>query len=381
MLKLTNWIDWLSWFINKTWLLDINPEFCHDIAMIIAQNVEKSDLILDLLREQFYLEDKSLEFQIWNVNFKNPVWLAAWFTKKSNWLKFWETFWFWYINIWWITALSQTWNQKPRIFKFSDIMSVVNWMWLPWDWIDAEVKRLETRKQLWMMPNIPLIANLCNSAITKEDEKIDEFKLLMKKLYSYVAWFEVNVSCPNQWGVCDMQQESKLKNLLIKLQEYNEYLAVKLWCEKKIILVKIAPLTSYQNEPEKIKDLTKWWLEMMTNVFNEVWIDWVTATNTSQEHNLWTKIIRPDWQIIWWGMSWLWLHEKSLKTVPELRNLLNQNIPIIWVWWIWYDNTWKDVINMLNEWATWLWILSSFVQKSVATPYNLKKTILENRKK
>jgi dihydroorotate dehydrogenase len=48
------------------------------------------------------------------------------------------------------------------------------------------------------MPNVPIIANLCNSAKTPEEEKADEFLFLMEKLHDYVDAFEINVSCPNQ---------------------------------------------------------------------------------------------------------------------------------------------------------------------------------------
>jgi dihydroorotate dehydrogenase len=57
---------------------------------------------------------------------------------------------------------------------------------------------LEKRKKENMMPEIPLGANLCNSLITKAEEKIDEFKEEMLSLYPYMDYFEVNISCPNQ---------------------------------------------------------------------------------------------------------------------------------------------------------------------------------------
>ncbi|MFC1797877.1 hypothetical protein ACFLY2_01660 [Patescibacteria group bacterium] len=57
---------------------------------------------------------------------------------------------------------------------------------------------LQERKMKNMMPNIPLGANLCNSASTKPEDKIAEFKHEMDLLYRYVDYFEINISCPNQ---------------------------------------------------------------------------------------------------------------------------------------------------------------------------------------
>jgi len=36
------------------------------------------------------------------------------------------------------------------------------------------------------MPNIPIIANLCNSARTTDESKTDEFLHLMDKLYLFI---------------------------------------------------------------------------------------------------------------------------------------------------------------------------------------------------
>ena len=382
MAILTPWmLNWLQQAWNISWLLNINPEFWHRLAMMTSNSAERIDFIVNSLKEALYFEDSRLETQVWNMTCRNQIWLAAWFAKQSHWLKLLEAFWFGYITIWWITVNAQEWNLKPRIFKFPESQSMVNGMWLPWDGLENEVKRLAKRKELWLMPNIPIIANLCNSLLTQAEDKTDEFLFMMDKLYPYVDWFEINVSCPNQCWVTSMQKEKVLKDLLIKVTQYNKLLALRNLCERKTILVKIAPLTKYENEPERIKDLSKDGLEIIANVCNEVWIDWVTATNTSQEHEYDTKIIKPDWSIIKWWLSWLWLHEQSLKTVSELRKVLNRTIPIIWVWWIWYDakESWLSAINMLDNWAWALWLMSCFIQNSVVSPYWLKQKLLEHK--
>jgi dihydroorotate dehydrogenase len=85
-----------------------------------------------------------------------------------------------YLVIGGLTANAQPGNQKPRIFKFPNEQSIVNGMGLPGDGIDAEIMRLEKRKQKNMMPTVPLIANLCTSVNnTTLEGKIDEFKSLM----------------------------------------------------------------------------------------------------------------------------------------------------------------------------------------------------------
>jgi dihydroorotate dehydrogenase len=212
--------------------------------------------------------------------------------KQSYGLRLREALGFDYLVIGGLTADAQSGNKKPRIFKFPKEQSIVNGMGLPGDGIDAEIARLEKRKLKGMMPNVPLIANLCNSAGTSTLEgKIAEFKLLMEKLYPYVQGFEINVSCPNQCGVTNMQAEENIKKLVCAVKENNEHLAVQHGVERKTLLVKIAPLTreldtekqEFKNL-ENIKDLTPEGLKIIASVC-EGNVEGITATNTAQEHD------------------------------------------------------------------------------------------------
>ncbi len=245
-----------AWWItlDKTLFQTKDPEFWHNIVMQKMDCWEKVDWILKTLEDSLYLEDRSLNIEIWNIEMKNPVWIAAGLVKEPHWLKFLEALGVWFITIWWITKEAQPWNKPQRVFKLNN--DIVNWMWLPWNgWKDV-VKMLEERIYLWMMPWIPIIANLCNSACNVSDEgNIEEFCFLMEKLYPYVGGFEINVSCPNQEWVTTNQKEGKLRKILTRVMKSNEKLAIQNWCKKKTILVKIAPLTQKENV-EEAKDLT-----------------------------------------------------------------------------------------------------------------------------
>jgi dihydroorotate dehydrogenase len=182
--------------------------------------------------------------------------------------------------------------------RFPKEESIVNGMGLPGDGIKAEVERLAARQQAGRMPKVPLIANLCTSASsTTEDEKLSEFEQLMTELYPYVQGFEINVSCPNQGGVCDMQKGDNLKKLLTALKAHNERLAYQSGKERKTMLVKISPLT--RKEGEEIEDLSQEGLEMIARICDSL-VDGITATNTSKEHNFkhQTQIIQPNEKII-----------------------------------------------------------------------------------
>ncbi len=363
-------------FADNNLLNKKDPEAWHKIAMEKMDSLERMNWVMEWLWSMLHLEDPSLAISIWNIEMKNPVWVAAGFVKQPHGLKFLEALWFWYITIWGITVDAQDWNLPPRIIKMSG-GDIVNAAGLPWPWWDATARMLEERKRLWMMPWVPIIANLCNSksAITDE-EQIDEFMYLMEIFYPYVEGFEVNVSCPNQKGVTKNQDKDKVHKILKAIQERNESLALLHWCDKKAIILKVAPMTKEEDE-SKAKDLTKEKLQDIADVCNELQIDAITATNTSAEHDYDTKIMSPDWSEFTWWRSWLWLHPQSLATVAFLKKQL-EIVPILWVWGIWYDK-WQSWVDMINAWATWIELYSSLVKRWITVPYYLKKAMLENK--
>jgi len=175
-------------------------------------------------------------------------------------------------------------------------------------------------------------------------------------------------------------------NILKELTKFNEELSKKFNEKRKLLFVKISPLT--QN-PENPEDWTIEWLKDLANIFNDFynkWLDWVIATNTAKEHKYKnkTKIKTPNWWTITWWASGAQIQEISRKTVEKLREFLNKEIPIIWVGWIWYDKKWfewQSGVKMLNSWAISLQILSSFVQDwTVCVVKDLKKAILKTKK-
>lgn len=378
-------ISWMNQLFTKSWIFGINPEKSHRVAMRVSDTLEKLDFLLDW----FNIEDKRLQVEIWPMTLKNSVVLSAWFLKQSVWLKFWEKFWFGGLTIWWFTPKPQKWNMlvwssKTRIWRFDNINSIVNALWLNNDWIEVEADRLAKRKKSWNMPNVPLIANLCNNSNTvMQYNKIEEYKYMIEKLYNLVDAFEINISCPNQKWVCDLQNHKKyLKDLLSKIIQHNEYLARKNKTERKAIIVKISPLTKYIEQPEKIQDLTLEWLWIIVSICNKLWIDWITATNTSKEHDFEnTKVQTSNFDFVRWWISWEAIKNQSLETVKKLKEVLDLKIPIVWVWWIGYDD-WQSWVNMKKAWASWIWILSSFVQSKwwVLVPKKLNEAILTCKK-
>lgn len=383
------WNSMRTWHdkFNASWIPSKNPEFFHNIAMLMSKYSEKSNSILDKIREATYVPwEEKLKVTIgWDLELPGKVWLAAWFVKEPIWLKFWEAFWFDFMTIWWVTWLPQPWNQKQRVFRFDDWSDIwiINAMWFNSKWLLYNISEMEKRQRKNMMPNWPLWFSLTNTATTKDEDKINEFNYEMEKTYLFYDYFVVNIGCPNQKWVIELQHN--LENILDGVTKQNDKLAKKYWIPRKKIFVKIPPLTK---DPENPEDLTQKQLQLIAeivNKFKDRWVVAIVATNTAKEHNHKneTKILTQDWAILTWWASWKQIQEQSLNTVRELKKILDPEIQIIWVWWIWYDEKWEEwesAINMIDAWASAVKLLSSFVQKNVMVVHDTKKVLLNNLK-
>lgn len=370
-------IQGLHTLFNKSGISNLNPEFFHHQAIKVSEHSENIKKRIDFISNTTKVEwEEKLKINLWWLELKNPIGLAAWFVKNAEWVKFWESFWFGYITIWWITQRPQEWNHKKRLFKFKNWKIIVNGMWLNSKWVDYVAKQLQERQAKNMMPEIPLFANICNSRITPDNEKINELKYIMEKLYPYVQAFEINISCPNQKWVFSVSNQ--LQNTIEELTEFNNILAHRTGLPKRKIFVKIAPLSYNEISGQwEILDGTIEKLYEMAGIVNQSEVDGFVATNTKQEQPYNTKIRTASWNIIWWWASGEILQNISLKTVQELRKILHKDKHIIWVWGIGYDkkwHEWQSALNMIDAWARSLQIYSSFIY-NVMTPYNIKKRL------
>lgn len=355
-------------WIDKSVLLDGNPEWWHKIAMTIGDFVEKYDFILRILWNSASIEHEDIQqTTIGNVVLHNKIWLAAGFAKQPHGLKTWEALGFWFLSIGWVTKEEQPGNPKPRLFRYYEELSAINRLWLPWPGVKTVVSSLLKRIIDGKKPNAPVFANLCNNASTKPEWKTQEFLDLMTELYPYVDGFEINISCPNQHGVCDLQNVSVIDELVKAITEHNRKIAQEEQISPKVILVKVAPLTKHETTPENIQDQTKEWLKIIADVCNKYGVDAVIANNTSKEHD---GIPKDTDQVGW--LSGELIAEQSIETIKFMREHLDANIKIIWVGGVTPDNVQK----FLDAWADAVQMYTSMVY-DISAPYKAKLKIQE----
>ncbi len=173
------------------------------------------------------LRDPRLERTIFGIPFPNPLGLAAGFDKNAIAVDRWEALGFGFAEIGTATYHAQAGNDKPRLFRLPESQALINRLGFNNQGAAVIAGRLKSNR-----PTIPIGANLGKSKITSLDEAVSDYESSFRLLAPHAAYITVNVSSPNTPGLRELQEPSRLSDLLESLKSIDS---------EKPILVKIAP--------------------------------------------------------------------------------------------------------------------------------------------
>ncbi|HMU45322.1 MAG TPA: quinone-dependent dihydroorotate dehydrogenase [Chitinophagaceae bacterium] len=251
-------------------------------------------------------------FNVFGIDFENPIGLAAGFDKNAKYLRELEALGFGSVEIGTVTPLPQDGNEKPRLFRLPKDKALINRMGFNNDGVKAIALRLEKKRT--KNPNSKLIigGNIGKNKITPNEEAWKDYEVCFKELHPFVDYFVVNVSSPNTPGLRELQEKESLRKILHHLQMINNGKAV-----AKPILLKIAP------------DLTKEQLDEVIELALEINLDGIVATNTTiSRKNL--KTSEPQLTAIGaGGLSGLPVKKRSTEIVNYISQKTNGSIPVI----------------------------------------------------
>ena len=154
---------------------------------------------------------------MFNLNFSNPVGLAAGFDKNAKYLRELEALGFGFVEIGTVTPKSQAGNDKPRLFRLPADKAIINRMGFNNDGVKAVAERLkewkqkaDSHKSVVISNNSELTTNnyrliiggnIGKNKITPNEEAWKDYEICFNELYEYVDYFVVNVSSPNTPGL------------------------------------------------------------------------------------------------------------------------------------------------------------------------------------
>lgn len=247
--------------------------------------------------------------QVSSLSFPNPVGLAAGFDNEGAHLRALFHLGFGFLEVGAVTPRAQPGNPKPRLFRLPEQESLLNRMGFCNRGVDYLLQNLEKRP----IGRI-LGVNIGKNSDTPLDKAADDYLYCFRKVAPLCDYVTVNISSPNTVGLRELQHKDYCQDLLIRLkaaqQEYadNTGLYRPLW-------VKVSP------------DLSEEEMKVLADIFCEVSIEGIVATNTS----VYRDNVPPQWRDQLGGISGKALHARADAVLARFYALVGEAIPLIGV--------------------------------------------------
>ena len=281
-------------------LFSLEPETAHDVAIAALRAASHFDFARRVLKRFAPTPNPSTVF---GITFPNPIGLAAGFDKNGVAVPAWGALGFGFIEIGTITARAQAGNPKPRIFRCSETLALINRLGFNNDGADAIAGRLAKLRARGRWPPLPIGVNIGKSRETPLGEATQDYLYCFHKLHPFADYIALNISSPNTPGLRSLQDRQLLSPLLREIQQANAEI-------RKPILIKIAP------------DLSESQLSEMIAVCEQNQVAGIIATNTTTDHSAIPAPVNQEG-----GLSGAPLHEKSTELVRAIR--ARSTIPVI----------------------------------------------------
>ena len=215
-------------FIFRVFFKRIDPEFAHHIGMFGirvagALGITKLAKIKPTGRGAV---------QAFGLHFDAPFGLAAGFDKNAVAVKALGELGFSHIEIGTVTAIAQSGNEKPRLFRLTKDRALINRMGFNNDGATVVAARLANLRAKHSS-NLPVIGvNIGKSRVVEVADAVADYRESARLLAPQADYLAVNVSSPNTPGLRTLQSTESLRPILQAVLEQ---------AGEKPVLVKIAP--------------------------------------------------------------------------------------------------------------------------------------------
>ena len=332
------------------------PEAIHGFVAGLMRFVYVISPLRALVRSIFSVKHPALEREFCGLKFSNPVGLAAGFDKNAKLYKAFSTLGFSFIEIGTVTPKGQPGNPKPRLFRIVQDGAMVNRMGFNNMGVDAVVKQLKRKR-----PDVVIGGNIGKNTGTSNDDAPADYLECFRKLYPYVDYLTVNVSCPNVSNLSELQNISSLSGILTMVlaeRDRQEY--------RKPVLVKISPDISFVH------------LDEILDIVEKMGVDGIVAINTTTRRNDLTIDSEHITKIGKGGLSGKPLTWRALETVNYIRQRTKGRLPVMGVGGIMNAD---DAINMINAGATLVQIYTGFIYEGPSLVKKINQKILKRTEK
>ncbi len=205
-------------------------------------------------------ERPELALNLWGIDFRSPIGLAAGMDKDAVALRGWETLGFGFAELGTITPRPQAGNEAPRIWRLPERRALINRLGFPSEGMEAVAPRIERFRKAGV--SIRLALNFGPNSATPPDQVTADYTALVERLGPLADFIVVNVSSPNTPGLRNWQSPERMRELFAAMHEKEGE-------TPRPMLVKISP------------DLERNELFRLCDSALELGIDGIVACNTT----------------------------------------------------------------------------------------------------
>ena len=323
-------------YLIRPFLFLISPEKIHHLLVKFIKFLYRLPLISNIFKKIYVHESSVLERKVFGLHFKNQVGLAAGFDKDASFYEEFSAFGFGFIEIGTVTPKPQSGNPKPRSFRLPKDKALINRMGFNNLGVDQAVRRLQNRPD-----GLIIGVNIGKNTVTPEEKVVEDYEYCFARLYDYVDYFVVNVSCPNIGDMSMLQDQKIIEAILERLSQLRKAKSV-----YKPILLKISPDLNFRQIDETIK------------IIQRIGIDGIVAVNTTiTRKGLITSEAKVK-AIGKGGLSGAPLREKSNAIIRYIKEKTEGMLPVIGAGGIMTVN---DALEKLEAGADLIQVYTGFI--------------------
>ena len=307
--------------ILRSVLFWFDPEWVHYFSMNSLKALCKVGFIKKMISSSFTPKENA-QCSMLNIQFSNPVGLAAGFDKNAKYLNELEALGFGFVEIGTVTPLPQAGNDKPRLFRLPKDKALINRMGFNNDGVKVVAERLEkwqerNSKIKSQKSKLIIGGNIGKNKVTPNEEAWKDYEICFNALYNYVDYFVVNVSSPNTPGLRELQEKDSLRKILTNLLSQRSKFNTSTGSVQKSILLKIAP------------DLTTEQIDDVIDLALEIKLDGLVISNTTINRESLQTTSEKLQKIGAGGLSGLPAKKRSTEIIQYVSQKTNGQIPII----------------------------------------------------
>ena len=333
--------------IGRKFLQQLPAETAHDLSIKLLGNPISN-----------FVSHKTIQnpIELFGIKFPNPVGLAAGFDKNADAVYGLSKMGFGFIEVGTVTPKPQSGNPKPRLFRLSKNLAIINRMGFNNKGVNHLVKNLETCR-----PKCIIGINIGKNKMTANENAADDYVKCLKKVHHLADYVTVNISSPNTENLRKLQETDALKRLLEILKNTQNKLHQK---SKKYtpIVVKIAP----DQSDEATMNIAK--------IIKNSEMDGIICTNTTVSKN---NLKKEKSQNETGGLSGKPLLSRSNEIIRVVRTAVGTDFPIIGVGGILTDD---DAIGKMSAGANLVQVYTGLIYKGPALIQKINHKLLSEQK-